>query len=858
MVNHSSLNSVPVIHHYRKHPSELGIDGSKLLANGQASVLIEYFERSKPHHGHHEISSSLKSHNPSVRVHLRPEVASNFDRLSAPAAARGMEPLENDDPNPRALYYNDNDSFSSPSLSSEGTSIDDPSPVVLSDKFDYQQPTSTVNNSNLSSIPADHVKPALTSNITQEELDTVISNVISRLVLPKLDNITAANMAPASHPERSDSSAYFTADEKNDDELHDANDADHRHAKNLSDFSFQGGTEDALGISSRAAFYNNVGNLEVQSPPNSVSSLDSPVKLTHASSSQHQHLSGRSYDSASHYIASVLKDIVAKDSERKERDDQFLEGISQIINEIRLSINDVKELIEMESQKNVELITNNVATEVSKIKGPRPFPSTASLFLADTTIQSQKKNNIFKKALGNISNKNDMLRVEQLLVEILSQVEHLDISRPERQPLDNEASLQPNIDRLRAIRSKQTLSGDSPQQNRDYHKFLVESEAGSPKTRRRRAQEPAANFKHPDVPLGLPMQNHKGQTVSELLPQTRFWNLNDVNDDTFDATAAEKEIQNITPWRQMKDIQRLQRERERERESPTSHPRLARSPRTHASNRRKDPWLHPPAIDSESDMSTSDTGPVSILASAPRQHQKQDYSNDVVPKLRLTTYSGHTTSPSLDPTAERDDVIEEQTTPTKRLSQLKMIFRKKGKDKVEHYSEPTTIAPEVQHVQQRQELSRLPTDEASPRLSQQRRMITSGDSPKPLLSPPRLRKPDDHVRLSSRELQQQRKQQRQQQLQQNGQIRLRRVSSFESENSLQTWIDEDHHANHAVAAIASDKRPIGVRLPATAEGNHGRHKSELSTRTQFSSLSKASSNVNDDWESPKVGGAIRI
>ncbi|KAK2733145.1 hypothetical protein FQN57_002295 [Myotisia sp. PD_48] len=175
-----------------------------------------------------------------------------------------------------------------------------------------------------------------------------------------------------------------------------------------------------------------------------------------------RHLSGFShgmpsplYDSAtgkgidriqSKDIVALMDHLTVRDAQRNARDTEILVTLVRSAAEMRNSFEDMKKYIAQQDEMLVQTNSKQHDQTQKAIGGPRAIPLNTPRALSkqsgdfEEEIRS-KKQNVFKRALKNLSLKsgNDLTNIEEMLIQLLSEVEALRAVQEGRVPNGNSA-----------------------------------------------------------------------------------------------------------------------------------------------------------------------------------------------------------------------------------------------------------------------------------------------------------------------------------------------------------------------------------------------------------------------------------
>ncbi|KAK9338429.1 hypothetical protein V1521DRAFT_206636 [Lipomyces starkeyi] len=235
--------------------------------------------------------------------------------------------------------------------------------------------------------------------------------------------------------------------------------------------------------------------------------------------------------------------------------------------------------------------------------------------------------------------------------------------------------------------------------------------------------------------------------------------------------------------------QNQQQSREREYQSQMSAHRHLKP--------QKDPWMDPPAVNSESELISTQAG-----SDTPSKHIVKHYD---VPKLRLTTASGHTTIPSQDSSAlaafDRPPFAKHDTdsNPKKKPNPWKYMFGRKSKELEQQESIEGAIRPLLTSYPNEYQPYQVSAPMSPPAHNhRQRRAASTSNHSSHITLPPSVPFQDLLYEKHKFGLQDRSKMEN-------------IMNSPCSEQSLETWIDDD--VTHEIRKVSAPptKKPAGPR-----------------------------------------------
>ncbi|PYH46772.1 uncharacterized protein BP01DRAFT_236569 [Aspergillus saccharolyticus JOP 1030-1] len=191
--------------------------------------------------------------------------------------------------------------------------------------------------------------------------------------------------------------------------------------------------------------------------------FDAPMGADDDFMSGHQrHLSGYShgvgsplYDSAtgkgidriqSKDIVALMDHLTVRDAQRNARDTEILVTLVRSAAEMRNSFEEMKKFIAQQDGMLMEASDRQHERTYRAVGGPRPLPVSArsarQMSMEDGEELSQKRKNIFKRALKGLSmkNSNDLTKIEDMLEQLLEEVEALRLNQDQGYARGNRAA----------------------------------------------------------------------------------------------------------------------------------------------------------------------------------------------------------------------------------------------------------------------------------------------------------------------------------------------------------------------------------------------------------------------------------
>ncbi|KAK9253985.1 hypothetical protein V1507DRAFT_480456 [Lipomyces tetrasporus] len=118
-------------------------------------------------------------------------------------------------------------------------------------------------------------------------------------------------------------------------------------------------------------------------------------------------------DFANQYMAALADRLLAHDIQRTCRDTEILTGIAELAGEMRMGLEEIRQMIASECQYSRDEINGTIGREVAKIRGPRPYEHIQRPDPPVDQPPTQKRNILFK-AFSGIKSNGDLERVETL------------------------------------------------------------------------------------------------------------------------------------------------------------------------------------------------------------------------------------------------------------------------------------------------------------------------------------------------------------------------------------------------------------------------------------------------------------
>lgn len=141
-------------------------------------------------------------------------------------------------------------------------------------------------------------------------------------------------------------------------------------------------------------------------------------------------------------IVALMDHLTVRDGQRSARDTQIIHNLVKSAADARLNFQEVKQLIQFQSQANLRNQDKNTDKLLEKIRagGPRPQILGSPRTPGSVDDIPTKKQNVFKRALKGLSSRstNDVSRIEDMLVQLLGEIETLKAAQiqGERPPTD--------------------------------------------------------------------------------------------------------------------------------------------------------------------------------------------------------------------------------------------------------------------------------------------------------------------------------------------------------------------------------------------------------------------------------------
>ncbi|KAK9387735.1 hypothetical protein V1515DRAFT_473186 [Lipomyces mesembrius] len=512
-----------------------------------------------------------------------------------------------------------------------------------------------------------------------------------------------------------------------------------------------------------------------------------------------------SNDFGNQYMAALVTRLLANDLQRNSRDTEILTGVAKLAGEMRMGLEQIRQTIASENQYSRDDINRTIRFEVSKIRGPRPYQPTPKTDSPVGQLQGQKKN-LLLRAFGGIKSNSDLERVENLLLQILSQVEHL----------DNRQVAQIDRSRYSQYITKTSQSSDDAHAGSplDTIKHSSQATAEGPGLQQeqspRRSREQRTRRENPTKSMLLStMQSEQLSSATRKsivhdsinVQKRRNGRVGVIQGDvakTSVSPVTPHAYRKMTPLQQSNELRRLENEHQWQNQQQSReqkyHPQM--SAQRHLKP-QKDPWMFPPAINSESELISTQAG-----SDTPSKHIAQHYD---VPKLRLTTASGHTTTPSQDssalaafgrpPSAKYDT----ESNPKKKQNPWKYMFGRKSKEPEQQESIEGAIRPLLASYPNEYQPHQVSAPMAPRAHSQrQRRAVSSSNG-------------SSHINLTPAVPYQDVLYENQKFGLQDRPTRENMTNSPSSEQSLNTWIDDDVTHNIRTVSAPPTKKPAGPR-----------------------------------------------
>lgn len=130
-------------------------------------------------------------------------------------------------------------------------------------------------------------------------------------------------------------------------------------------------------------------------------------------------------------IIALMQHLMVRDAQRSARDTEILVTLVRTAAEMRNSFDDIKRMLaDTEDVIITEVKENTEKTVQRHLGGPRPYPGSGSRSTAGSqagTDNEKKTRNLWKRAIKSLNTKgtNDLTRIEDMLMQLLSEVDVL-------------------------------------------------------------------------------------------------------------------------------------------------------------------------------------------------------------------------------------------------------------------------------------------------------------------------------------------------------------------------------------------------------------------------------------------------